>query len=56
MDFTLQIEYNDAGVTTPWQTLEISFTKTPLSQRISLRPRPFQGMCYRHGVETPDKP
>ena len=56
MGFTLQIYYNGPGVTTPWQTLGIPSTKTPLSQRISLRPRPFQGTCHRHGAETPDKP
>ena len=35
----------DAGITTPWQTLEITSAITPIGQLASLRPRLllFQG-------------
>ena len=49
---------NDLGVTTPWQTLEISFVKTPLSQITTLRPLHCRGTgrAASGGVLVPEPP
>jgi len=49
---------NDVGVTTPWQTLEISFVKTPLSQITTLRPLHCRGTgrAASGGVLVPEPP